>query len=402
MPNDFNPFTETLVSEYFVGREDQLRVFRTNLNGLRQKVPSHVFVAGLEGTGKSWYLAKLAEIAQSEDFLAPPPESLDPKSFGARAHISTILRSLIGAVENHSKDHSLSIVADWDKGKDSRLFQHPRADDLNTARINQDFETLARIMKEEKIPGAVVCVDEGQRIHGLALSALKNALQRLNSFLIVLSLRIVSDENGAVAAGRDLLNDRAATEAEGDMGASRFFVNGVPLGPFDTDEEADRCIEKRLVDNVITFDGDVVRRIGRINDRVPKSMIRFAHRIYNDALGDGSKVVDVGLLNKAFRRSDDYRTKVADALMLIENSSENVRAPLRGLLELRQPATAATIAGKLYPRAESEMLEILSASFKSALDRVCSDVGYCTKSEDRYDIPDPVYAYALELALERL
>lgn len=402
MPNDFNPFTETLVSEYFVGREDQLRVFRTNLNGLRQKVPDHFFVSGLEGTGKSWYLARLVEIAESENFLAPAPVLLDPKTFGARTHISTILSSMIRGLERHSKDHSLSIVADWEKGKDSRLFQYPRVDDLNTSRINQDFETLERMMKEERIPGAVVCIDEGQRIHGLALSALKNALQRLNSFLIVLSLRIVSDENGAVAAGRELLNERAATEAEGDMGASRFFVNGVPLGPFDTDEEAARCVEKRLVDNVITFDGEVVRRIGRINDRVPKSMIRFAHRVYNDAQGEGLQSVDVALLNKAFRSSDDYRSKVVEAVKLVENSSENIRAPLRGLLELQQPATAATIAGKLYPRAESEMLEILAASFQSALDRVCSDVGFCKKSEDRYNIPDAVYAYALELALERL
>src|ERR1700730_801086 len=64
-----NPFARGITGEYFVGREPELKRFRANLPGLRIRQPNHELVAGLEGTGKSYYLHKLAEIARQENFI---------------------------------------------------------------------------------------------------------------------------------------------------------------------------------------------------------------------------------------------------------------------------------------------------------------------------------------------
>ena len=70
MPNPespvwINPFHVEWVDRYFVGRQDELRVFEHNLLGLKQGQQSHLLVAGVHGTGKSFYLRKLVELAKS-------------------------------------------------------------------------------------------------------------------------------------------------------------------------------------------------------------------------------------------------------------------------------------------------------------------------------------------------
>jgi hypothetical protein len=254
-------------------------------------------------------------------------------------------------------------------------------------------------MKESRIPGAVVCIDEGQRIDGRAMSAIKNALQHSKSYLIILSLRLVTDEGGADKAGRLILDTKAASEAEGDIGASRFYVTGVPIGPFDTDQEAAQCIRRRLIYNTIAFDDDVISRIARIAGRIPKNMIRLSNNVYSDAQNDSTQVVNVALLNHTFDRV--YRSEVVEAVTVLDSTSAAATSALRGLLELRQPATAAVVTTHLYPSATGDLQTTLTESVQSNLDRLCKVSGFVIRTQDRFGIPGPVHAYALELALER-
>jgi hypothetical protein len=395
MTQDFNPFIEQIVVEYFVGREYKLKQFRGDLSGLKAKMPNHQYIAGVNGTGKTSYLAKLVEIAKGDGFIAVMP-TLDAQSL-SYGHVTTIMRSVVVGLQEQKGDHVPQIVNDWDSGKDSKYFYHPRAEELKGDRVRQDFEKLAALMKEANIPGAVICIDEGQRIDGRAMSALKNALQHLSSYLVVLSWRLLSDAGGAVAAGRLELDTKASTEAEGDIGASRFYVTGVPLGPFDTDQEAAQCIQRRLVDNTIQFDDEVVARIGRIASRLPKTMVLFANNVYQNAQKDAVQLVRSPLLNQTFRNM--YPKEVMAAVTLLDNSPTGVRSALRGLLELRQASKPATIATHLYPGTKPELLSNLVDGIQGNLDRVCNSSSFCVKTQDRYEIPNPVDAYALELAL---
>ncbi|HEY3103192.1 MAG TPA: ATP-binding protein [Pyrinomonadaceae bacterium] len=395
MPHEFNPFTEQIVVEYFVGREYKLKQFRGDLSGLRAKMPNHQYIAGLNGTGKTSYLAKLVEIARDDGFLAVMP-TLDAQSL-SYSHISTIIRSIVAALEEQWGEHVPKIVSDWDAGKDSKYFYLPRTDELKSDRVRQDFEKLANLMKEAKIPGAVICIDEGQRIDGRAMSALKNALQQLNSYLVVLSWRLVSDTGGAVAAGRLELDTKATNEAEGDIGASRFYVTGIPIGPFETDQEAVDCIRRRLLDNVIQFDDEAIVRIGRIAKRLPKTMILIANNLYQSAQKDGVQVVTTELLNQTFRNM--YQKEVMEAVTLLDTSPGGVKSALRGLLALRQPANPAAIATHLYPGTKPELLIDSIDGIRSNLDRACGSSSFCIKTQDRYDIPNSIHAYALELTL---
>jgi len=65
----FNPFNVQWMERYFVGRQDELRVFEINLQGLKQGQQSHLLVAGVHGTGKTFYLNKLVEIAKSKNCI---------------------------------------------------------------------------------------------------------------------------------------------------------------------------------------------------------------------------------------------------------------------------------------------------------------------------------------------
>jgi hypothetical protein len=391
---DFNPFTEQITVEYFVGREYQLSQFRSDLGGLKAKLPNHQYVAGLHGTGKTSFLAKLADIARENQFLAAIP-TLDAESL-VWGQLSTILEKIIIELQTLSKNEA--ILSDWRKGKASQYFQHPRTDEVKSDRLRQDFETIEGFMKEAGIPGAVVCIDEGQRINGRTMSALKNSLQYIRGYMIILSLRLITDSpGGAVALGRDLLDTKASNDAEGDIGASRFYVTGIPIGPFDTEQEAAQCIKRRLVDHVVQFEDEVVNRVVRISGRIPKNIVSLSNSVYNDAKITDSRLVNVAELNQTFRAK--YNKETVDAQTLLANATEATRSAVRSLLELRQSATAKAIATHLYPSAKPETIAYLIDGIRGDLERFCSSTSSCLKVEDHYAIFDPVYAYALELAL---
>lgn len=396
-PPPYNPFTETNITSHFVGREDELRTFRLAIQGLRVKQPGHLYVAGLGGTGKTCFLQKVVEIGRAEGFLA---EITTLDQGRARDHISTILRSLVNTVEqamNRKGNQSdVKLLQDWDNGAKSTHFQHPRGERLESDKLRQDFETLRKLMEEAGVTGAVLCVDEGQRIEPAALSALKNALQHHQSFLVVLSLRLVSGTGGPVRAGRAWLEEKVTSvSAEGDIGASRFYVTGVPMGPFGTVQEAKDCIQRRLQENAIQFDDDVAERISYITGRVPGDMINLASSVYKRAANDGITRVTVADLNEIFRSV--HRAELQQASTLYGQLSTLARDALRGLLVLRGPVTAGEIVIYLYPMAALETHPTLVAGVSGELKRICGLSTFCEEADERYAVIKPLQAYALEL-----
>lgn len=397
MPKEGNPFIEQTGVEYFVGREELLKQFKNDLKGLKAKLPNHQYVAGLQGTGKTTYLSKLVDLAKAEGFLTAMP-SLDQQA-PSRGHISKIMRAIVHELQQRL---NVNYLDDWDAGSKSKYFSHQKSDELDSDRLRQDFQIIERLMKEAGIIGAVICIDEGQRIDGRALSALKNSLQHLKTYLIVLSIRLATDSRGAVAEGRRWLEAKVGAEAEGDIGASRFYVTGVPIGPFDTDDEAALCIKRRLTDNAIQFDEQVINRIGRISRRLPNDIILICNNLYNHAFKCGARVVTSELLNQTFRSM--YRNQVEEAMSLLNNATATTKLGLKGLLILRQPATAKEIAVQMQPGADSDLQATIAEAIQLNLDRIhkafpLSSTTFLRKVENRFDVPDPVYAYAFELTL---
>jgi len=75
----------------------------------------------------------------------------------------------------------------------------------------------------------------------------------------------------------------------------------------------------------------------------------------------------------------------------------------KGMLLLRQPATAKEIAVQMQPALDADQQGVIAEAIQSNLDRVYTTLPlasvFLRKVEDRYDLPDSVYAYAFELAL---
>ena len=228
--------------------------------------------------------------------------------------------------------------------------------------------------------------------------ALTNSLQTLNSYLLVLSLRLVDDTGGVVAAGRVLL-DQKAREAEGDFGASRIYVTGIPMGPLDTDREVIDCIRRRLQNNAIQFDTDSINLTAQITGRIPREIINFSAGVYNRAAEKGLKLADIVVLNDTFLSSNG--TLVLEARDLCTAVSRSTRMALGGLLAFHESASAEEVAHHLYPSLPEESLQHLTMGIKGDLDRVCSlSTTFCIKTEDRYEVPSPVNAYALSVLTE--
>jgi AAA ATPase domain len=396
-PKSFNPFTENTAGQYFVGRESALQLFTASLNGLSAKTPSHIYVAGVHGTGKTSYLHKLCEIADSRKFLGVYL-NLDERHRG-HEHVGKILRSVIEKLDGQIASDAKPLTRDWERGKDAAIFSHPHSDQIDSGHIYNDFLKLRSYMQSMNSPGAVICIDEGQRITPDALSALKNALQSIDSYLVVISLRLIQENISATAAGRSLLDERAK-EAEGDFGASRFFINGVPMGPFETDQEAYECIRRRLTNNAVTFDDMVIETIVRITDAIPREMISLSSQVYNRALLANSTMVNMALLNEAF--VSIRRAEFRQAQSLCGSLSGIERRVLRALLSFRRPATLDDLVKNFGEFAE-DVREALSSGISGALERIQSNFALCHKSDDGYEVRGSIYRYALELALsERL
>jgi AAA ATPase domain len=277
-PAAYNPFSERPAHEYFVGREEQLDAFQAGLRDLRADSPGHMFVAGLDGTGKTSFLARLKEIANDAGLAGCGIKLNDPKAVTEPAklpieNVSAIIRSVAERVDLGDPSSKMRLADDWDKGSQSNIFRQTRASEVRTDLMTSDFARLAEYARAKSMERIVICVDEGQWLAPSALSAIKNALQDSDRYLVVLSIRVPALDGDAITAGRGLL-DTNALAATGDIGASRFFITPLEMGPFVSMVEAERCITRRLEGNKIRFHPTVTHGIVQLASRSPGKIIR--------------------------------------------------------------------------------------------------------------------------------
>ena len=277
-----NPFNVVHpAGEFFVGRELQLKQLHELLNSLVREVPSNLFVVGKGGEGKTSYLDKIVEESQKMGLLAFRCNLDVGKS--AEENINTIMIALLRECEKKTPEKGLE--HDWDMGKNS-TFRHPRQTGIRSDDLAHDFKRIRKLLEEVHIKACVICIDEGQRIHPLALSALKNSLQAVKGgYMVVLSILNdpsipgVSGDIDNDRAGRDILNELASRS--GDPGASRFFQNVALIGPFDTQKEAEECIKKRLKNNIIQFKQPAIKLITDIMQRHPSKIVKLLIKFMN-------------------------------------------------------------------------------------------------------------------------
>ncbi|WP_310718387.1 ATP-binding protein [Streptomyces lydicus] len=383
---------QQVAGEYFVGREGQLKQFHGSLDGLKSGKPHHFYIAGPTGSGKTSYLQKLVDIANTEGTLGVMP-TLD-YAVPAYDHIATIVKAVAKAID--AKAGSKNLARDWDKGADSIHFHLPRIDRILSGELQSDLTFLQEESNGIELPKVVVCIDEGQRIEAAALSALKNVLQHVDDFLLILSLRVVDEKTGVVGAGRAIL-DRKATDAEGDYGASRFFAKGIALGPFDTEREGKCCVTRRLADNEISFTEELISIIVDIAGSLPRRIIEFSSEIYEHVAEAGSNLATEEVLQKIFkvRHGDIF----ARALELRSQLSDSAQSALKVMLSSGRPVKADELSAKLYPGVPVQAASTLANALKGDLDRACQS-GFCMDIDGQYRIGDPLRRYALRLALE--
>jgi hypothetical protein len=186
-----NPFHIQWDSRFFVGRQEEIQLFETNLGGLKQGQQSHVLVAGVNGTGKSFYLNKLCDIARSANCISvilDLPES-DPYNQAWTILNRTIIR-LQQQIAAEGSPLNTELSTDFSKGEQSTIFSVPKLKEVDAGAIQDDFSFIVAKAKAAGREGIIVCIDEGQRIKRTLLSSLKGALGSVPGLLVVIAWRL--------------------------------------------------------------------------------------------------------------------------------------------------------------------------------------------------------------------
>ena len=393
----YNPFNVVHpAGEFFVGRERQLKQLHELLNSLLRDVPSNIFVVGKGGEGKTSYLEKIVEDSHKLDLLAFRCNFDVGKS--AEDNIDTIMIALLRECEKQTPEKGLE--HDWNQGKNS-TFRYPRQIGIRSDDLAQDFNRIHKLLKDVHIKACVICIDEGQRIHPIALSALKNSLQSVKGgYMVVLSLLnepgipgVRGDIDNDIA-GRDILNELASRS--GDPGASRFFQNVALIGPFDTHKEAEECIKKRLNNNIIQFKQSAIKLITDIMQRHPSKIVKLANGVYEYAKNSDQVEAGEDIVHEAFLI--EYKDTIKVAKEYRENLSGVPLKIYSVLVKSGVGITAKDIAESLYSNIDKDALDVLSTSVQEELERLCK-TEFCEKIDKFYKIPEPEVAYALKIAI---
>ncbi|MGE5282453.1 MAG: ATP-binding protein [Chloroflexota bacterium] len=391
-----NPFSEQTAGEYFVGREEEFKQFQANLDGLASGIANHAFVAGLHGAGKTSYLDQLVTIAGKQGFVSVLTNVTEQVT--GLANVQSILRAIADAVEDWAQpDHQVKTGTDWAKGKDSTLFRQVKLDVLEADQVRRDLSQLWSIASEAEARGIVVCIDEGQWLQSDALSALKVALEAQTHIVCVLSLRLPAAEDGLRKAGRVRLEEMAM-KAGGDIGASRLYTTEIAMGPFTDDLEAKRCIDRRLLDNAISFDDELSREVINLAARVPRDIILYAQKVYARADEAGLTQADASLLDDVVR--DYHAAEVAQAARLVENLARSARSLLKVLIECDGCATDRQLAQRIQAGSDPDTLSTVSEGINSQLSKVCERFPGLLASEDTFQVASRSHFFALRIALE--
>lgn len=391
--NPFNP--QYPAGRFFTGRERQLKQLYERLDGLAGGTFSNLCVIGRGGEGKTSYLEKVLEEARQREMIASI-SSLDPQK-PAEANIDNIVQGLLREIE--SATNQTQLESDW-KGGASSSYRTPRNEEIIADDLKIDLENVLKLLPNDRPRCCVICVDEAQRIHPIALTALKNALQQLKSgYMIVLSLlNDLWPEKRNADAGPFILDDLASRS--GDPGASRFFkYNGIPLGPFDTQKEAEDCIRTRLKDNRITFAEDVISQVPRIVGRHPSGIVELSKIVYEDTNDREVTVADERMLREAF--INNYNVDVTAAISFIQQLSNNEKRIYRAALARDSAFTplqiAVDISSNLRDFPTDQLVEDISIALEHLL-----QAGFCRKEgEKNYRFSESIRTYALRLALEK-
>jgi hypothetical protein len=242
-------------------------------------------------------------------------------------------------------------------------------------------------------------VDEGQRIHPVALSALRNALQNIGAgYMLVLALRNVSLDASNVTEGPRIIED-IANRSE-DTGLPRLFGNNyASLGPFDTQQEADECIRKRLTGRDIQFAPSVISDIGRVTGRFPKTMMDLANEVYTLAqmATPTIQTADEGLMTQAF--VSVYRNLVDEATEFVAPYTNTKKMVVRVALEHEGSFTPLQVARKILKGAATLNEDAFADDPVSiALDQLVASK-YCLKKGTEYQWAGPLRTHSLRLSL---
>lgn len=390
----YNPFSETVRDRYFVGREKQQQQFMSHLEGLRAGVPNHIFLAGRDGTGKTFFLRRMQDLSAQGGFVAVPV-MLDEKRTPVQ-QTAGIMREMIKQLDLAvgRRGGKLGLLADWEKGESSKVFNFPRlaGDAPSSNLMREDFERLESEMVPRGIPGMVVCLDEGQYIHPSAMSALKASLQQCHRFLVVLSVRILPSTLPPSTEGRALLEEKAR-QAGGDFGAAAFYVAGIDMGAFESDAEAGDCIRRRLEDNRIQFDDDVIRDIAAIERRLPRGIVRLSSSVYSEAASDGAVRARARHLTTVFESA--YPEQLTHMAAILAQRPEFVRQYLNAVAGAPAGATSRGLAESIYPNLPEQALKQLALTAEAELERVRQSLPTLRKHDALYILEDPVQAFAL-------
>jgi AAA ATPase domain len=392
-----NPFTQQPAGKYFVGREQQLARFDRALDDLRAARPRHIYVAGGNGRGKTSYLDKLLEKARSAGVLAVRA-ALDGAALSEHRQIASVLESVV-----HEVDKALvrkvkvgRLVDEWHRpgGSPFRLAQ---ADALQNEHLRQDLQRIGDAVAVEDLGPIVICIDEGERIRPYALSALRSALVNLDTFLLVLAVK-VDDSANPVEAGRSVL-EGIATGASGDAGAARMFAGEVGLGPF-TPEQARECVKLRLVGNIRSFDGQVIDLISRVSEGYPDRVIDYAHGVYELMTDDQNNAATVDTFRRYF--ADRHRKTMDEAIALGGQLSPSERLTLLELALHSTPIAVRDLAKRRYPKAPRDTLDDIAAGLTGGALHAACEASFCDVREAGYLVPDGNRRYALEIVMGRL
>ena len=285
------------------------------------------------------------------------------------------------------------LVEEWKQPSGSR-FRLPGAERLQNDHLLQDLSYVSDTVAKMGFQGLVLCIDEADRIDPYALSALKSALLSINSYLVVLSVRLAEDHGDPIRAGR-LRLEAIATKADRDLGAARIFVGGIGLGSF-TPAQARQCIELRLRGNTIHFGDNVIDLIARVAGGLPDRIIAYAHKVYDRVEAANANTADVESFRQVF--IEEHQVELDEARALRAQSTSFECRMLRELAKGDSPATPLDLARKLHPGLPADVLESVVDGLRSVLDRLSGSL--CTRNEGRYFISDPVRRYALEISME--
>jgi hypothetical protein len=396
-----NPFTEQVPDRLrFVGRESELRRFETTLDGLVGRQPSHTFVAGVHGTGKTSFLSRLVEMAGDRGCVATSMsmgEPEDPPLAPLRA-VQKILKAIAEAVDAdlNAAGESSRLYDAWNAGSASTMFRQANLDYVDSDAILYDLRVFRAAAERVSAKGIVVCLDEAQRLPGSALSALKNALQHENGVLFVLSLRLLTDDGGPVKAGRDLL-DELGSSAEGDMGASRLFITRIPMGPFGDYEEGIRCITRRLDQGPIDFEPRMIRELVWLASRVPRDIINYAAMVWDHADAEAIRVAGRDVLQTVV--GAEHATELRQARQVAGELTGFKRTLLQQLVTYEDPVGAEQLAQAMAQThgGDTELVaQLVAAELKDLLEVV----GGLRHADETFFFARPVDAFMLRIALE--